>query len=101
MGIWVGHTKSRSIEMGSVIVVSSDDSNESAPVPSGNDHLCIHVSGEKFPAIVISTGDELLALNLLKGPTLFLEPVPVGHPAHGEHAAPGTSSSVWKVISVR
>lgn len=69
-------------------------------MPSSNDQLCIHVSGETFPAAIVNASVEVLAINMMKGPTLFLEPVPVGHPAHGERSAPGVPTSVWKVTRV-
>lgn len=87
--------------MGSVLLISPDDSSETESIPSMEDQLCINVSGEKFPAAIVNASVELLAINMLKGPTLFLEPVPIGHPAHGERSAPGIPTSVWKVTRVR
>ena len=98
---WIGQTKSRSLEMGSVLLISPEDSGEAEATPSTNDQLCVHLSGEKFPASIVNASAELLAINLRKGPTLFLEPVPIHHPAHGERTAPGTPTSVWKVTGVR
>jgi hypothetical protein len=97
---WIGQTKSRSLEMGTVILISPVESTESEAAPSTNDQLFIHVSGEKFPASCLQAGPMRMAINLNKGPTLILEPVPAGHPAHGERSAPGIPTSVWKVISV-
>jgi hypothetical protein len=98
---WIGQTKSRSLEIGTVVLISPVESTESECAPSANDQLCIHVSGEKFPAAFVNANSERLAINMMKGPTLFLEPVPVGHPAHGERSAPGIPTSVWKVTSAR
>ena len=86
--------------MGTVVLVSPDGSAETDALPSINDQLCFHMSGEKFPAAIVNASAELLAINMMKGPTLFLEPVPVGHPAHGERSAAGVPTSVWKVTSV-
>ena len=86
--------------MGTVVLISPEDGTENQSVPSENDQLCIHVGGEKFPAAIVNASAELLAINMMKGPTLFLEPVPVGHPAHGDRSAPGVPTSVWKVTSV-
>jgi hypothetical protein len=97
---WIGQVKSRSLEMGTVVLISPEDSADTEAVPSINDRLCIHVSGEKFPAAIVNASADLLAINMMKGPTLFLEPVPVGHPAHGERSAPRVPTSVWKVTSV-
>jgi hypothetical protein len=98
---WIGKIKSRSLEMGTVVLISAEGSTETdATIPRETDHFCIHISGEKFPAAIVNVSAELLALNMMKGPTLFLEPVPVGHPAHGERSAPGVPTSVWKVTSV-
>jgi len=97
---WVGQTKSRSIEVGTILLVSSDDITDTQCIPSSVDQLCIHVSGEKRPATIVNASAELLAISLPKGPTLRLEPVAAGHPAHGERSAPGVPTSVWKVASV-
>jgi hypothetical protein len=99
-GSWIGQIKSRSLEMGTVVLISPNSSVESEAVPSNNDQLCLHMSGEKIPAAIVNVSDKLLAINMMKGPTLFLEPVPVGHPAHGERSAAGVPTSVWKVTSV-
>ena len=101
MRSWIGQTKSRSLEMGTVLVISPEDRAETESVPTENDKLCIEVSGEKFQAAIVNASGELLAVNMMKGPTLFLEPVPAGHPAHGERSTPGVPASVWKVTSVR
>jgi hypothetical protein len=98
---WIGQTRSRSLEMGTVLLISPDEGGGSQAVPAIDDQICLHVSGDKFPAQILNASGELLALDMMKGPTLFLEPVPIGHPAHGEHLAVGVPSSVWKVTSVQ
>lgn len=98
---WIGQTKSRSLELSSVLLISPEDSSKTESIPSTNDQLCIHVSGEKFPASIVNASAELLGISLMKGPTRLLEPVPVGHPAHGERTAPGIPTFVWKVTDVR
>ncbi|UVC12350.1 hypothetical protein IHQ71_30515 (plasmid) [Rhizobium sp. TH2] len=100
MRSWIGQTKSRSLEMGTVLLISPEDRAETESVPTENDKLCIEVSGEKFQAVIVTASGEMLAVNMMKGPTLFLE-LPAGHPAHGERSAPGVPTSVWKVTSVR
>jgi len=97
---WIAQIKSRSLELGTVILFSPEDSAEIESVPSTDDQLCIHVGGEKFPAAIVNASAELLAINMMKGPRLVLEPVPAGHPARGERSAPGVSTSVWKVTNV-
>jgi hypothetical protein len=97
---WIGQIKSRSLEVGTTVLISPENSAQTEAVPSENDQLCIHISGEKLPAAIVSASPELLAVNMMKGPTLFLEPVALGHPAHGERSSPGVPTSVWKVTSV-
>jgi hypothetical protein len=72
---WIGQTKSRSLEMGTVVLISPAESTERESTPSTNDQLCIHVSGEEFPAAFVNASAERLAINMVKGPTIFLEPV--------------------------
>jgi hypothetical protein len=98
---WIGQTKNHSLELGTVLLISPRDAEQTGSAPASNDTLCIHVSGEKFGADIVNASGDLLAINMMKGPTLFLEPVPAGHPAHGERSAPGVPTSVWKVTNVR
>jgi hypothetical protein len=44
MRSWTGQTKSRSLEMGTVLLISPEDRAETEPVPTENDKLCIEVS---------------------------------------------------------
>jgi hypothetical protein len=101
MRSWIGQTKNHSLELGTVLLISPQETGEIGSTPSSNDKLCIHISGEKFASDIVNASDELLAIKMMKGPTLFLEPVPVSHPAHGERSAPDVPTSVWKVTDVR
>jgi hypothetical protein len=97
---WTGHIKGRSLQVGTILLISSDNSDEPGSIPLVTDRVCIHVTGEKFPAAVVSVNADMLTIHLIKGQVLGLKPVPVGHPAHGERSAPGVPTSVWKVTNV-
>lgn len=97
---WTAETRSRSLEIGSILQIIPSDADGSASIPAVSDQLCINVAGEKFPASIADGSPEYLTISLLKGPMLFAEPVAVGHPAHGERQSLGIPTSLWRVVRV-
>ena len=100
MAKWLGQTNSRAIELGTVIHIHADGEAVPAPLPDTDDMLCIVVSGETCTATVRAASEARITVALVKGPSLALEPVPAGHPAHGEFSAPGVPVSVWRIAKV-
>ena len=100
MAKWLGQTNSRAIELGTVIHIHADGEAVPAPLPDTDDMLCIVISGESCPATVLTASEHNITVSLVKGPALALEPVPAGHPAHGEFSAPGVPVSVWRIARV-
>jgi len=77
---WSAETRSRSLEIGSILQVMPSGSCEGEAFPAPNDQICISVAGEKFLAEFMDVSAVYLAISLVRGPTLFLEPVASGIP---------------------
>jgi hypothetical protein len=95
-----GQTTSRVIELGVIIHISATDVTEALDFPAVHDEICIIVCSEEIPGTVKEATELSLLISLDSGSLLAMEPVPAGHPAHGEFSTLGEPTTVWKIARI-